>query len=585
MRSKILVAIFVVSFVWLSAVSAATVPTLQNEQDNYFLTKSNYGANYLLYVPSTYNEAKTYPLILALGDSGLIKPLVDAGDNIIVVINKSNAPNADKIVNHIKSAYSTDEAKTYGIGFNDAAVDMLALNKKLPTLFASVLCVSNNASPVSDEYFPSRSIRFVNPGVSQMEWMAIVKETLSEKSGAVYNVAVRNPGAYSNAGEDFKKAVDGLKNTEWLAPKGSILGFDFSSKYIISRYKLSFVEPMPGEGVLQKSSDGKTWVDVDTFSYEKKVDRYVKPFMADKVRIVLNGSEVRVSEIEVYGEIPVSHKFKYALFKSKDNVVIPYRVFAPPNKKNIPLVVFLHGSGQRGADNVQHLGATKSEGATIWAEEANQKKNPCVVLVPQIPSNKVWRDKDIMNAMEELIEKVSETYAVDKNRIYGTGLSIGAEGLCNMSIQNGNIFAAMLLVAGGPNNPVGNAPPVEDTVVPNVEKIAHIPIWALQAFDDSVRPIGKTIAMIDGLRKLGVNPIFTIYLPGEVTKVATSSHSSWIYAYANPEVIKWMFAQNKNNPVSLGEKPFKVIGTLSKEELINAATGKNHVNMNELAGR
>ena len=80
--------------------------------------------------------------------------------------------------------------------------------------------------------------------------------------------------------------------------------------------------------------------------------------------------------------------------------------------------------------------------------------------------NKLWRDPDVMEGLNALIADVIASHNADPDRVYGTGLSIGAEGLLNVSILYPDLFAALLPVAGGPNNPVGGGPAVIDTVVP-----------------------------------------------------------------------------------------------------------------------
>lgn len=268
---------------------------------------------------------------------------------------------------------------------------------------------------------------------------------------------------------------------------------------------------------------------------------------------------------------------------------MPYRIFVPRNYDDLdtlPLVVFYHGSGQRGVDNMQQLGLTKGEGAVVWALAENQLKNPCIVLAPQIPSKALWRDQDVMKANEELLSDIKRRYPkTDENRIYGTGLSIGAEGLCNMAIKNPGLFAALHLVAGGPNNPVGGGPAVEETVIPNVPSFAAIPMWAMQSWDDSVRPITLTTRMVDAYRALGYNPRYTVYLPGVTLQVANSTHASWMYAYEDPRVPEWLFAQDRRHRAVKAEKKLSPLGSIGEEELLRLAPNNFYVDMDSVVSQ
>ncbi len=311
------------------------------------------------------------------------------------------------------------------------------------------------------------------------------------------------------------------------------------------------------------------------------IDCCIPIIKADKVRLVFSNKELAVKEIEVFAEYKITEKYKTGEF-TYNGVKLPYRLFIPEAIKTynkIPLVVFLHGSGQRGTDNRQILGVTKAEGAMIWAYPENQKKYPSVVLVPQIDKHQLWRDKGVMDAFFKLVDDLQKTYPnIDKDRIYGTGLSIGAEGLANMAIAKPDFFAAMLLVAGWPNNPVGDGPAVKETVIPNVGKFANIPMWEMQAFDDNIRSIKLTTSMINAYRDLGFNPKFTVYLSGETKKVATSAHGSWLLAYKDKRIFAWLFKQNKTNRLSPLPQAVKRIPQLSDKEVLKLAEpGKNYV--------
>jgi predicted peptidase len=225
---------------------------------------------------------------------------------------------------------------------------------------------------------------------------------------------------------------------------------------------------------------------------------------------------------------------------------MPYRLYVPANydaSVSYPLVLFLHGGGERGTDNQRQLLA--NDGAVIWAAPENQAKNPAFVLAPQARNVHdggfgITRNSDNLISLErvfefsqdlelayEILQKVIGEYNIDMNRLYSTGISQGGFGTFNLNNRYPDLFAAMVPIAGGGN-----------------PETAHVlkdkPLWAFHAVDDIVIPYSYTSNAITAIKAVGGNPIYTEY-PAEFGY----NHASWNPAYENKEMIEWMFQQVK----------------------------------------
>lgn len=249
---------------------------------------------------------------------------------------------------------------------------------------------------------------------------------------------------------------------------------------------------------------------------------------------------------------PVADKFlKFTYVDKETGVSMPYRLYIPEGydgTKSYPLVLFLHGGGERGSDNEAQVLA--NQGATVWAKPEEQAKRPCFVLAPQAHST--WdggfgltRNSqnaiDLSNVFEptkdlkltyNVLNEVMEKYKVDKSRVYSTGVSQGGFGTWNLNILYPNLFAAMVPVCGGADPKL-------------VNKLINKPIWAFHAEADPIIPVSYTRNMIEALKNNGAFPKYTEY--NKSTYIKPVEHFSWVLAYQNEEMREWLFKQvNKN---------------------------------------
>ena len=215
-----------------------------------------------------------------------------------------------------------------------------------------------------------------------------------------------------------------------------------------------------------------------------------------------------------------------------------YRMLFPDatKQRKYPLVIFLHGSGERGNDNDAQL----KWGVMNFATDQNMLEHPAVVIAPQCPERQTWSsvtpDKDRkrmtlnaepsvpMRLLIGLIRQLETKMPIDTNRIYITGLSMGGYGTYDALERYPALFAAAVPVCGA-----------GDTS--RVASIAHVPMWIyLGAEDPAVNPLNG-LAMLEALTNAGAHPGFTQY--PEV------GHFSWLGAYSDPLMMEWLFRQHK----------------------------------------
>jgi predicted peptidase len=225
-------------------------------------------------------------------------------------------------------------------------------------------------------------------------------------------------------------------------------------------------------------------------------------------------------------------------WKSKDGTVVPYRLRTPSEvvpDKTYPLVLFLHGAGERGSDNSAQL----KHGVTSIIEGADTLKDPIFLLAPQCPKDRYWSPIDLqtgrlsepsksnalLDAIIALVDDTVKSQPIDPKRIYLTGISMGGYATWDLLARHPKKFAAAIPICGG-GDPDQAA------------KFASVPIWAFHGEADPVVPVKTTREMIAALEKAGGKPKVTYY-PGV-------GHNSWTTTYDNPGVIRWLLAQHQS---------------------------------------
>lgn len=205
-----------------------------------------------------------------------------------------------------------------------------------------------------------------------------------------------------------------------------------------------------------------------------------------------------------------------------------------------PLIVFLHGAGERGDD-----GLIQSEVGIGEAIRRHRERFPALVLMPQCPENKFW---DVaVPAIEGAMAQTMADYNVDSERVYLTGLSMGGYMAWLWGGVKKDTFAAIMPICGGgklediqrllgSEKSDVNFGELED----RVKQLATVPIWAFHGKLDPVVPVMRTQLMVRLVKEAGGDIKYTEY--------PEAKHDSWVQAYADEDAIKWLFKQRLKKP-------------------------------------
>lgn len=202
-------------------------------------------------------------------------------------------------------------------------------------------------------------------------------------------------------------------------------------------------------------------------------------------------------------------------------VQMDYLLYLPKDyesKEAWPLVLFLHGSGERGTD----LELVKKHGPPKLISEG--KEFPFIVVSPQCKKDFWWEPTELTALLDEIVK----SHKVDQNRILVTGLSMGGFGTWRLAAYTPDRFAAIAPICGG-GEPYWAA------------RFAKVPTWAFHGARDEGVPLRRSEEMIEAMKKKDGAPKLTVYPDAE--------HDSWTETYNNPEFYEWLLAQ-KCQPVS-----------------------------------
>ncbi len=238
-------------------------------------------------------------------------------------------------------------------------------------------------------------------------------------------------------------------------------------------------------------------------------------------------------------------RFEARTYRSPQGGELPYRLLRPRSdvrQEAYPLVLFLHGAGERGSDNKKQL----VHGMADFASDEIMQKYPCYVVAPQCPAGQQWVDTPwtadahtmpenptaAMRLALELIGALADEFPIDARRLYVSGLSMGGFGTWDALQRQPQRFAAAVPICGGGD-------------VALAKTIAHVPIWAFHGDADRVVKPKRSRDMVAALKEAGGAPRYTEY-PGV-------GHNSWAATYRNPELYAWLFAQQRTSGGALND--------------------------------
>jgi len=236
-----------------------------------------------------------------------------------------------------------------------------------------------------------------------------------------------------------------------------------------------------------------------------------------------------------------------SLFQRKQFIIgndtLPYRLLLPENynpSKKYPLVFFLHGAGERGNDNEKQL----VHGAKLFLKEEVRTDYPAIIVFPQCPQNSFWSNVDFkmengkrifgfkaegeptlaMKMAQELLYFILQEYPVNNKRVYAGGLSMGGMGTFEIVRRNPKLFAAAFPICGGG----------EPSTASVMKKTKW---WVFHGGKDDVVPPELSEKMVDALKAIKAAVKFTLY--------PDANHNSWDPAFAEPELLSWLFKQKR----------------------------------------
>ncbi len=247
-------------------------------------------------------------------------------------------------------------------------------------------------------------------------------------------------------------------------------------------------------------------------------------------------SPERIALIDSFKEKSAGLEKSYEARTYKSDWNMPYRLFRPTAKGKLPLVLYLHGSGGLGDDNLKQLGLGNIFGTRVWLLPENQKKFPCYVVVPQTDRGWVRYDSSQQPAKQipglgdgarvalEIVGALCREFAIDERRIYVTGQSMGGAGTWHMTAQRPKLFAAAVPCCGSHTS--------EDA-----SQSISTPLWDFHGEADKTVSVALSRDRIAAMRNAGGHPLYTEY--------AGVDHNVWEWAYTEPNLVSWVFEQRR----------------------------------------
>jgi predicted peptidase len=219
-----------------------------------------------------------------------------------------------------------------------------------------------------------------------------------------------------------------------------------------------------------------------------------------------------------------------------------YQVYVPADyntSQRWPVILFLHGAGERGTDGLvqTHVGLAPSI-------RGNAKRWPAIAIFPQVPPDSMWTGVPAEAALLAL-ERTMKEYATDPDRVYLTGLSMGGNGSFYLAYRYAEKFAAVAPICGWVTSFSERWRPV-DVVAPGDEataferlaqKLARTPVWIFHGEEDPVVPVVQSRKAAAAI--MAVNPA------SKYSEVAGVGHNSWDNAYGSTGFSTWLFAQKR----------------------------------------
>lgn len=240
--------------------------------------------------------------------------------------------------------------------------------------------------------------------------------------------------------------------------------------------------------------------------------------MRDSVRVVVLGVLLLVFVAGGAAAQQSAERFTTSVTRE---IALDYLLHLPPgysaNGDPWPLVLFLHGAGERGSD----VERVKLHGPPKLIAAGQQI--PAIVVSPQCPADSWWpnHEEDLFLLLDDLVARLN----VDESRIYLTGLSMGGYGTWALAAAEPERFAAAIPICGGGQR-IG------------ARRLRDLPIWAFHGDIDPIVPVRESVDMVEAIRAAGGRSVRLTVYPGV-------GHDAWTATYDDPAVWEWLFAQRR----------------------------------------
>jgi predicted peptidase len=221
-----------------------------------------------------------------------------------------------------------------------------------------------------------------------------------------------------------------------------------------------------------------------------------------------------------------------------------YKIYVPARSNHntkLPVILFLHGAGERGSDNTAQTRVGLGP-----AIQRDPSRFPAIVVMPQCLAGRWWPEPDMQAIALGALDQTVKEFNGDAGRIYLTGLSMGGYGSWAIVRNNPGKFAALVVVCGGINPPTrvpmppgfSAVSPAADPYADVAQKVGKTPTWVLHGAADPVVPVSESRKMVEAIKAAGGIVRYSEY--------EGVGHNSWDRAYAEPELPTWLFSLRKN---------------------------------------
>lgn len=289
--------------------------------------------------------------------------------------------------------------------------------------------------------------------------------------------------------------------------------------------------------ILSKAVDGALTIKPDEeFSFKESA--YKDMSLASYVKAKANASS--------FNQDLLCQFFVDLSFTASDNTTLPYRLYLPSSydaSVDYPVILFLHGAGERGNDNYKHMNHVIHD---LFNQE-NTSVEDAIIICPQCPEGQQWVDtpwtagnysldnvpeSNELKAVVELLDKIKNQFSTDEDRYYAMGISMGGFGTWDLIMRHTELFAAAVPICGGAD-------------VTRAELLKDMPIYTAHGtWDDIVPYSNSTKIMVQALKDAGSTSV--------IYKEYSAGHVMWQNVAQDPAMLKWLFLQKKND-IQLGE--------------------------------